>query len=104
MITRFLCNPGLKKLIAAIFICIILFACKKDKTGDQFTYPTVSYTTHTSFRNQVYDQAHSSVYVKPSSFSLASDIYWDGATTLSGARGKYACEANRKSSFYRVDM
>jgi hypothetical protein len=104
MITKFLCNPGLNKLFTTICICIIFFACKKNNSPEQYTYPTVSYTLHTSFRNQVYDQAHSSIYVLPTSFSLASSIYWDHATTTGGTRGTYTCEANNMGTFYRVHI
>ena len=66
----------MKKISTALFMCIIFYACKKNNTGNQATYPTVTYTMHTNFEGQVYDHSHSSVYVKGS--TIFDDwIYWD---------------------------
>ena len=102
MITKYVYYPGLYKLITTICICIIFFACKKSNSGDQFSYPTVSYTLHTSFRNQEYDQAHSSVETKSTGISLASNIYWDHATT--GPKGTHTCDATNMGTFYRIHI
>ena len=53
-----------------------VFACKKSSSGTHATYPTVGYTLHTNFENQIYDYSHSSVYVRGTGL-FDNFIYWD---------------------------
>ena len=104
MNTRLFRAAGFNTIMTATFICVVLFACKKTNSGDQYTYPVVSYTLHTHFGNQVFDHAHTSIYVLPTSISLNSDIYWDNIAVLTGTHGNYACEAHNMGSLFKVHI
>jgi hypothetical protein len=104
MNTKLFHHSGFNTIMTAISIYIVLSACKKTNSGNQFSFPVVSYTLHTHFGNQMYDHAHTSIYVQPSSFSLNSDIYWDNIAVLTGTHGTYACEAHNMGSSYQVDV
>src|SRR5712675_982012 len=93
----------MKKIVSILIISIIFFACKKSNSGDQATYPTVSYTLHTWFENQFFDFSHSSKYKRGTTL-FDNWIYWDNGTDGSDVRGKYACEAGNMGTFYQVNL
>jgi hypothetical protein len=93
----------MNKIISILFMCITFYACSKkndSSNSNQYTYPTVSYTLHTNFENQVYDHSHSSKY-EPGSTFLNSWIWWDNETAIGSS---YACSAGNMGTFYKVHL
>jgi len=81
-------------------MCIIMYACKKSNASSSHTYPTISYTLHTNFQNQVYDHSHSSRH----ELSMGRGyelINWDSGTAVGSS---YACRAEYTGRFYRVHL
>ena len=93
----------MKKIVAILLMCITSYACSKkndSSNSNQHTYPTISYTLHTNFENQVYDHSHSSRHElrMGQPFDL---INWDNGTAVGSS---YACRAVYLGTFYKVHL
>ena len=90
----------MKNILPAIFTFIIFYACsKKSDPIIQETYPTVSYTLNTNFKNQVYNTSHFSRL--DASVGYLPPIIWDGSST---GGSTHACEAQNRGTFVQINF
>src|SRR5450755_2368416 len=88
----------MKKLSAAMFMCIIFFACsKKNDTITRLAYLTVSCTLNTNFGNQIYSTTHFS-RGDTSTNSSYPPIILDGSKVVTN----YAAEGQRWGTFSHI--
>ena len=90
----------MKIILTLSTMCVIFYACKKSNTDIQYTYPTVSYTLHTNFENQVYDHSHSSKFEREMDYPFGF-ISWDNGTAVGSS---YACRAEYLGTFYKFHL